>query len=185
MKRRRRTLLWPAAALLLVSLVLAFCGPLDSAVRLYNFSALTHDELVREARVYVDQRADGRQAACLYVVRCDGGRARLGLVPALTAPELEAAKGDIWHRRTSGFCPGRTTNIGLQLIPETAGKPQIESISLARWSFFNDRFIPRSGRFQSGSFSDEPWEPCTLERALIRSPGAPTPQTPPPASAGR
>lgn len=185
MKERRRTLLWQTSALILVGLVLAFCGPLDSVVRLYNFSTLTQDKLVREARVYVDQRADGRQAACLYVVRCDGGRARLGLFPALTATELEAAKGDILHRRTSGFCSGRTTNIGLKLIPEATGEPQIESISLSRWSFFNDRFIPRSGRFQSGSFSDEPWEPCTLERALIRSPGDPTPQLPPPASAGR
>lgn len=184
MKRGRRTLLWLAAALL-VSLVLTFCGPLDSTVRLYNFSALTHDKLVREARVYVDQRADGQQAACLYVVRCDEGRARLELVPALTAPELAAVKGDIWHRRTSGFCPGRTTNIGLQLIPETTGEPQIESISLARWSFFNDRFIPRSGRFQSGSFSDEPWEPCTRERALIRSPESlAQPASPPAASVG-
>ncbi len=169
----------PAAALLLVSLALTFCGPLDTAARLYNFSALTNEKVVREARDYVDQRADGQQAACLYVVRCDGDKARLALVPALTASALKEAKGDIWQRRTSGFCPGRTTNIGLQLIPEIGGEPQIESIALARWSFFNDRFIPRSGRFQSGSFSDEPWEPCTLERALIRSPGAATPQTPP------
>ena len=181
MKRRRRSGFAPWLAMAVVTGVVVFCGPFDVALRLLNFFTLTKEEVLRGARIYVDERTDGRQAACLYIVSCDDGPARLTLVSNLTPEIMREAKGDIWHRRSSGFCRGRTTNIGLELIPEVGGEPQGGSNGLARWSFFNDRFIPRSGRFQSGSFSDKPWEPCTFEKALIRSRPVATPQTPPPA----
>lgn len=178
----------PLALIALVTiggLAVVFGGPLDISVRLLNFTRLTEHKLIKEAHVYIDQRTDGRQAACLYVVDCDGGAARLTLVSDLAAWRLEDTKRDIWRRRSSGFCPGRTTNIGLQLIPEPGAQPYVESHMLSRWSFFNDRFIPRHGRFQSGAFSDKEWEPCTLERALIRSTPSLNPQIPPRVSADR
>lgn len=176
---------WPWVAFVVAAGLFVFAGPLDIATRLLNFSTLTKEEVVSDAQTYLDQRGDQAQAACLYVVTCDEGRARLTLVPDLTDGIVKQLRKDAWHRRTSGFCPGRTTNIGLELIPEDGGEPLGSSQGLARWSFFNDRFIPRSGRFQSGSFSNEPWEPCTLERALIRSPETAASQTPQPAAAER
>lgn len=178
----------PLALLALVTiggLAFAFAGPLDVSVRLLNFAMLTEPKLIKEAHAYIDERTDGGQAACLYVVDCDSGAARLTLVSDLTAWRLEDTKRDIWRRGSSDFCPGRTTNIGLQLIPEPGAHPDVDSHMLSRWSFFNDRFIPRHGRFQSGAFSDKDWEPCTLERALIRSTPTLNPRTPPPASDGR
>ncbi|MFY8143081.1 MAG: hypothetical protein ACOVMT_04260 [Caulobacter sp.] len=182
-KRGGKNLLALVALVTIGGLVAIFGGPLDVSARLFNFAMLTEPKLIKEAHAYIDERTDGRQAACLYVVNCDGGSARLTLVSDLATWNLEDTKRDIWRRGSSGFCPGRTTNIGLQLIPEPGAQPDVESHMLSRWSFFNDRFIPRSGRFQSGAFSDKDWEPCTLERALIRSTPSLNPQTPPPVSA--
>ncbi|MDQ3126150.1 MAG: hypothetical protein M3Q74_11185 [Pseudomonadota bacterium] len=181
--RQRKSGPWPWVALLLATGLFVFAGPLDIAARLLNYLTLTEAEIVKDAQAYLDERADLGQAACLYVVTCDGGEARLTLVPDLTDDILEQVREDVWHRRTSGFCPGRTTNIGLELVPKDGGEPLGSSQGLARWSFFNDRFVSRSSRSQSGSFSEEPWEPCTLGRAFIRNTPALSPQTPPPVSA--
>jgi hypothetical protein len=146
-----------------------FLGPLDTATRYYDFSTLSKAEIIDQAHKYILDRAGGKQMACVYVVRCDNNRARLEMVTDLNAWDLEATKATIFHRRLNGdYCSGRTTNIALHLVPLEGREPQIEAAAHARWSFFNDRFVPQLGRFQSGSFSDQPWERCTPERAVIR-----------------
>ena len=176
-----------AALALLIAIV--FFGPLDLSLRYLSFFSLTKEKLVSEAEAYIDDRAGGNQMACLYVVKCDNSYARLDLVRDMGDLDLQSVKRDVWDRRTRDVCRGRTTNIALHLIPKPGHEEQIDSLARSRWSFINDRFIPLSGRFQSGSFTDQDWERCTPERAIIRNAGSsdrvPTPQTPPPAAAGR
>lgn len=143
-------------------------GPLDYALKYYHFKTLTKERLVHEAQAYIDERAGGGQMACVYFVSCDGERARLEMVEDADLWDFLDAKGEIWRRRFNDYCPGRTTNIALHLIPLEGQETRIDAVSHARWSFVNDRFIPRHGRFQNGSFTDQPWERCTPEKALVR-----------------
>jgi hypothetical protein len=143
-------------------------GPLEYALKYLNFSTLSKERLIRETEVYIRDIAGGDQMACLYVVECDGEHARLKLVSDIVGWDLRAAKDRIWRRRFSNYCPGRTTNFGLHLIPR-AGRKEIDRRSHARWSFLEDGFIPEWTHFQGGnSFSDQPWEECTPERAFVR-----------------
>jgi len=145
-----------------------FFGPFDQISRYLHFSTLTKERLTHEARVYIDRRAGGGQMACLYAVSCEGERARLVLIDDLETWDFASAKNTIWRRALGDSCSGRTTNFALHLIPHEGHEARVESLSRARWSFFNDRFIPIQDRFQSSSFSDETWEHCTAERAVIR-----------------
>lgn len=157
-----------AVAVVLV-FAFAFLGPLDAGLRYYHFSTLSKDEVVIQAGRYIQDRAGGNQMACLYEVRCDGGRARLEMVRDLATWDFEQTKATIWERRFDGsFCTGRTTNLALHLIPTEGHEAQMDALSHARWAFGLDRFIPRSGRFQSGAFTDQPWERCTAADAVIR-----------------
>lgn len=149
-----------------LAFVLAFCGPMETAQRFISFQTLSKHKLLEEARIYIDDRAGGEQMACLYAVSCEGGRARLSAVSNLAEWDLEATQEEIWSRRFSDYCPGRTANLALHLIPMEGAEEQMRALSHARWSFMHDRFIPISGRFQSGSFSEEPWERCTPENAI-------------------
>lgn len=167
-----------------LAFALAFFGPLEIVRKYLNFSALNEQKLIVEAENYIDERAGGNQMACLYVVSCDEEQARLELVQDIRTLDFTSVKRGIWDRRTSSFCPGRTANIALHLIPKEGEAERIESTALSRWSFFNDRFIPIRGRFQSGAFTDQSWERCTPQSAIIRNPQRltrSTPQTPPPA----
>jgi len=160
---RRAALFLGVAAVILAIL---FLGPLDYGLRYAHYKTLTKHELVSGARIYIQNRTNGRQLACLYAVACEGEKARLVLIDDPVAWNFGEAKRSIWRRRFDDFCPGRTTNFGLQLVPMEGAEPASQSTAVARWSFFNDRFIPRLGRFQSGTFSDQPWEECTPEKAL-------------------
>ena len=144
----------------------AFFGPLEYGLKYLHFSVLTKERLVREAGVYIRERTRGGQLACLYVVRCDSGAARLELVVDISTWDFDDTKRTIWNRRFSSACQGRTTNFALHLIPMLGQEPEIDAVAHASWSFFNDRFIPIRNRFQSGSFTDQPWEPCTKEKAV-------------------
>lgn len=154
----------------LTSIVILICvvffGPLDYGLRYIHFMALTKDKLLSGTDAYIRNHTDGNQAACLYVVRCEDGNARLDLVEDLDTWDFPESKRTIWRRRFSDVCQGRTTNIGLQLIPQAGGEPLSESTAFARWSFFNDRFVPRQSRIQGGAFSDQAWAPCTAEYTL-------------------
>ena len=157
---------WRTWVLVFLLLLFAFAGPLDGIIRYANFTSLTKEKLVARADDYIRDRVPGDQLVCLYVVNCEGDRARLELVKHLDAWDFGAAKQRIWKRRFSAFCPGRTANFGIQVIPKTGEQSEIEAIAQARWVFFNDHFIPKHGRFQSGAFSEEPWESCTAQFAL-------------------
>jgi hypothetical protein len=166
---------WPLRFVLVAALAIAFVffEPVDYALKYLHFSALSKERLIHQAKAYIRDRAGGDQVACLYVVECDGEHARLELVSDIISWDFRAAKDRIWRRRFSNYCPGRTTNFGLNIIPR-AGISHAPwssfnpAIAHARWSFVNDRFIPERGRFQSGSFSDQPWESCTPDRAIVR-----------------
>jgi hypothetical protein len=145
-----------------------FLGPLDYLLRYIHFSTLTKSHLLKEAQTYIVERAGGDQMACVYEVSCDDEGASLQLISDVESWDIEAAKKEIWRRRFSKYCAGYTANFALELIPAEGHKAEPESTALARWSFLNDRFIPKLGRFQSGSFSDRPWELCTPGKAIVR-----------------
>jgi hypothetical protein len=148
-------------------------GPLEYALKYLQFSALSKERLISQAEAYIRGVAGGDQMACLYVVACDGEHARLELVSDIAGWDLQAAKDRIWRRRfsISNYCPGRTTNFGLHLIPQAgpAGRQEIDRRAHARWSFLDDGFIAQWSKFGGGgSFTDQPWEQCTPERAIVR-----------------
>src|SRR5215472_3811725 len=153
-----------------LAIALVFFEPVDYTLKYLHFSKLSKERLIHEAKVYIRDRAGGNQMACLYVVECDGEHARLELVSDIVGWDFQAAKDRIWRRRFSNYCPGRTTNFGLHLIPAgPAGRKELDRISHARWSFLLDQFLPEWTRFQGGgSFTDQPWEQCTPERAIVR-----------------
>ncbi|MGE0530536.1 MAG: hypothetical protein AB7G40_02365 [Hyphomonadaceae bacterium] len=158
-----------AAHVIVLAIVFVFFGPLDASLRYYRFSTLSKDEVVIQAERYIQDRAGGHQMACVYAVRCDSNRARLEMVRDLAAWDFQETKATIWQRRfDSSFCAGRTTNLALHLVPMDGYEAQNDVLSHARWDFFLDRFIPRRGRFQSGAFTDQPWERCTAANAVIR-----------------
>jgi hypothetical protein len=160
---------WPLRFALVTALAIAFVffGSLEYPLKYLHFSALSKERLIHEAKAYIRDVAGGDQMACPYVVECDGEHARLELVSDIVGWDLQAAKDRIWRRRFSDYCPGRTTNFGLHLIPR-AGRTEIERRSHARWSFFDDGFRAQWSRFEGGSFTDQPWEQCTPERAIVR-----------------
>ncbi|MEN8197900.1 MAG: hypothetical protein ABFS30_15530, partial [Pseudomonadota bacterium] len=60
----------------------------------------------------------------------------------LEAWDIEKTKDIVWRRRFSGFCPGRTANFGLHVIPvNEQDDPPVQSNETARWSFYHDRFL--------------------------------------------
>ena len=137
----------------------------DWPIRYAKFNSLTTTDIVQDAERYVQRHSDVG-LACVYAVECDSGRARLQLIKDVGTWDIEVTKELTWRRRFEEFCPGRTTNIAMELLPSRDGSWS-SSTGLARWSFRHDKFIPRLGRFQSGSFSQEAdWERCTPEYAL-------------------
>jgi hypothetical protein len=138
----------------------------DLPLRYASWKNLSKAELIEEADVYLKNYTNGGQA-CLYAVDCRSGRAELVLVKDLETWDIEKTKDIVWRRRFSSFCPGRTANFGLHVIPANEqDEPPVQSIETARWSFYHDRFLPRYGRFQGGSFSEADWEKCSEPYAV-------------------
>lgn len=166
MRRRFRRWVWISLAVLFPILALS---SYDSLARYLSWKTMSKAELIEEAEAYLQNYTSGGQA-CLYAVDCQSGRAILVLVRDIETWDIEETKDLIWRRRFSDFCPGRTANFGLHVIttPESEQiTPLVESNRSARWSFYNDRFLPRYGRFQGGAFSEGSWEPCSAENALV------------------
>ena len=137
-----------------------------------NWWLLSKSEIIGGAQAYRDRYDIHNQSylsnayACLYAVSCDGGRARL--IP-ITDPEswdFEETRSTIWKRRFSDACPGQTANFGLHWI-DASGADIPHYLETAYWSFYNDRFVTRHGRFHSGSFSEEPWQRCTPDVSIL------------------
>ena len=164
---------WPKPFRIIVIILLCFVGFVvfievwDKATRYINWKTLTKDELVKGAQTYIEKRIGVSASACLYVVDCSKGEARLRMVNDIPSWDLDADRDMIWKRRFTRTCQGRTTNIGISVIPEAEQPALYKSTSLAMWSFYNDRFIPTYGRFQSGSFSTNSYEQCTHEKAIV------------------
>lgn len=107
------------------------------------------------------------KAVCVYVLSCDHNEARLQLVQNLDEVDFEALRDQIWDRRFQGTCEGRTANLGLHIYRDsTETSSRYWHSDHAIWSFGNNRFVPKHGRFSGGSFSEEPWERCSLEKAI-------------------
>lgn len=149
----------------IVALAIYFLTPLYKAVAWLSLDAPMLDRLVDEHMRTMHGTAE---YACLYTVVCPpGGEAQLQLRTSLTQAELEQVKNTIWRRKFEGYCPGRTTNFGL----ENSG----EAEALARgWDRYRRRdvwtsaggLMGENGRFSGGSFAPfNGWTPCTRDLA--------------------
>ena len=158
-----------------VLVILSICG-LEYGIRALNWWSLTKGEIVGGAQAYRERYGTHNPSylsnayACLYVVSCDGGRAHLVRVTNPENWDFEATRSTIWNRRFSSTCPGRTANFGLHWI-DASGADIPDHLETAYWSFHNDRFVSRLGRFHSGAFSEEPWQRCTPDSAIISPSG--------------
>jgi hypothetical protein len=164
---RRLTFFTPGRliAFWLVALAIYFLTPLHKAVA---WVALDVATLNAQVDGHMRSMHGTAEYACLYTVVCPPGRdAELQLRTRLTQAELEQVKNTIWRRRFEGYCPGRTTNFGL----ENSG----EAEALARgWDTYRRRdvwtsgggFMGESSRFSGGSFAPfNGWTPCTRDKA--------------------
>lgn len=143
-----------------------FAGPFEIIVKYWNFATLTKGHVVARAQAYARDRISVPAThICIYEVDCSGEEAVLKLVETIDTWDFEAAKARIWQRRFNNVCSGRTANFGLHIL--TNGE-EIDALTQARWTFFGNGFTPKHTRFGGGSFSKEPWERCTPERATIR-----------------
>lgn len=144
----------------------------DKSTRFWSWRSLSKGELVEEAVAYTEFYRVRDVGICVYVLDCSSGRARLHRVADLDGWDLDRTLELIWERRFSDFCPGRTANIGLHLVSLSEGNQTLQSYNeTARWSFGLDRFVSRQSRFQSGSFSEEPWERCAEPFFIATVPG--------------
>ena len=141
----------------------------DYLSRYISWQSLDKERLEEGFGKYLDRYGiEGEYRACVYAVSCEDGGARLEVIDNWNRWSIEETKAIIWHRRFYDFCPGRTANLGLHIIPANSQSSSLPfGTQTARWSFIHDRFLPRFGSHQSGSFSEEPWERCTLPRAQI------------------
>tara|TARA_B100000678_G_scaffold95898_1_gene80188 strand:- start:16177 stop:16701 length:525 start_codon:yes stop_codon:yes gene_type:complete len=145
---------------------------LPYGVTAFNWFTLSKAELVSGVESFrwrydgPNYSSLGNAYACLYAVSCETDRPKLVPITDLENWDFKSTKSTIWKRRFSNECPGRTANFGLHWVD--ASDSEIPGfLENAYWSFFNDRFLMRHGRFNSGSFSEEPWQRCTPEIAIL------------------
>lgn len=142
----------------------------DYFSRISSWSNLSAEVVDQKVRWYLDNSAIDNSsitAVCVYVLSCDHNEARLKLVHDLDEVDFEALRDQIWDRRFRRTCEGRTANLGIHIyreLSETSSRYWHSDHAI--WSFNNNRFIPKHGRFSGGSFSEEPWERCSLEKAI-------------------
>lgn len=153
-KRQRFLTPWRLLAFWLLALALYFLTPVARLVSWLTLDVPTLngfiDKHMREVHANVP-------FACLYTVTCSTGGAAMEIQVELTPEELVTAKREIWRRRFEDYCTGRTANIGL----EHGGNEYPEQ---DKWAFGHG-FGGATGFGQSGSFSAEPWTPCTRDLA--------------------
>ena len=166
-----KTLSWIA---IFIGLVVAVLISYDHASRYISWKHLSAEVLQDKTSWYLENRAWDRSsitAVCIYIVSCEENRARLVIVEDLEAIDFDDLRRRIWNRRFDDLCRGRTSNLGLHLLREPAAEANDYWHSdQAIWSFYNNRFIPKHGRFSGRAFSQEPWERCSFEKALQRRP---------------
>ncbi|MAL10136.1 MAG: hypothetical protein CMF74_10790 [Maricaulis sp.] len=168
-----RVVFWSFGAVVVVLSVLAAALAIwVSAARFLSWRTLSAEMVRERAEVYVERYLIDDVGVCIYVVRCDSGRARLEPVD-VDEVDFDALRDRIWGRRFRNECPGQTANLGLHLVALNEVENEILSNQAnARWAFATDRFGPRWTRFGGGAFSEEPWLRCTPEHyAFIRRGG--------------
>lgn len=152
----RRVVLWVAAVIFIIG-GLAAINPLNRYLLWRNLSV---DKLDRMIDSRLRDHHEGVEYACLYTVTCANGRARLELRTSLSDTELDDIRETIWRRKFADYCPGRTTNFGLEFLTPDADQARRDI-----WTF-GGGFMGEHTRFSGGSFSQgAPWVPCTPERA--------------------
>ena len=114
----RRIVLWVAAVFFVIG-GLAASNPLNRYLLWRNLSV---DKLDRMIDSHLHERHEGVEYACLYTVTCASGRARLELRTSLSDTELDDIREAIWRRKFEDYCPGRTTNLGLEFLTPDAGQ---------------------------------------------------------------
>lgn len=142
---------------------------LDRYTRYASWKNLSSQTVKNETQWYLENRTfepGSVKAICIYVVECSAGVARLQLTENLTNLDFDKLRQTIWDRRFKRSCTGQTANLGLHIVRDNVSDAQSFWYSdRAIWSFNNNRFIPIHGRFAGGSFSEEPWERCSLPKA--------------------
>lgn len=148
----------------LAAVLLLLIGPVDWACRYWSWRNLSKTELIEAADWYIEHRVPGNKA-CLYAVVCENNRPSLELVKSVDEWDIRAAKQLAWKRRFQSTCAGRTANFGLELLSdELVGIGEAQYRRRAVWSFYNDRFVPLSGRMHGPhAFSEIEPEPCRAE----------------------
>lgn len=160
------------AVLLAPVLLFAAVLALEYPIRLLQWQTLSKTEVVKGAEVFrrrydLSARYLENAYVCLYVVSCESGRARLSPVTDIESWDFAATKATIWRRKFSDYCPGRTANFGLHWV-DRSGAEIPGFLETAYWSMSNDRFLMRHGRFNTGAFSEEPWQRCTPDIAILK-----------------
>lgn len=135
--------------------------------RYISWRALSPTLISESSQWYMENRAndvDDIIAICVYALDCAENSARLTIVPDPDQYDFETLRQLIWARRFNGTCIGQSANLGLHLLRSSLsdGNPGSDR---AIWSFYLNRFIPKSGNWSGGAFSEEPWERCSMERA--------------------
>lgn len=142
------------------AILLLIVGPVHWGLRYQSWSELSKDKLIRSANSYIAHRAPGN-GACLFVVECKSGRARLKLIKSMKDWDFEASKQIVWDRKFDGICQGLTANFALELVNDNPqSQKTFEGSRRAVWSFYNDQFVPIRTRFGFAAFSEAETEPC-------------------------
>jgi hypothetical protein len=142
---------------LLIAIPLFLYFLLDYLPRYLSWYSLSTQEIKEKAQIYAKNFP-----VCLYIVECSSGEPRLTLVSNIEKLDIAELKQLIWKRRFYKYCEGYTENLVLDFPVKVK-----QSISDARWSFYNDRFITNHGHFQGSYVSQFPWEQCTESTAIL------------------
>lgn len=104
--------------------------------------------------------------ACVYTVNCASGDAMLELRTHLTQSDFEPIKATIWRRKFENYCPGRTTNFGIENSGEADAIAQGWEDYRRRDIWVDGGFIGEDGRYSGGSFAPkDSWTRCTRDKA--------------------
>jgi hypothetical protein len=115
---------------------------------------------------HMRQAHETAEYACVYTFKCENGAAVLELRTSLTEAEFDAVKASIWRRKFEDYCPGRTTNFGIENSGEAEALEQGWENYRRRDIWFDGGFMGESGRFAGGSFAPAGgWQRCTRDKA--------------------
>lgn len=147
----------------IVAFAIYYLTPVCKAV---DWFTLDLASLNREVDHHMREFHGTADYACLYTVICSNGEATLQLRTSLTQTELDAVKATIWRRKFEDFCPGRTTNFGLENSGEAESRRHGWENYRRRDIWFNGGFMGENGNFWGGSFAPyDGWTPCTRGKA--------------------